>query len=325
MSFKKIIGQERNIKFIQQAIAGNELPGAYLFLGIDGVGKGLTASTLAKAANCQKEKTDSCDECPSCKRIDNFNYPDVIRIDLLEGNSFIKIDQIRRLKYELSLKPFEGARKIAIVLEADFLNAESSNALLKTLEEPPGNSLLILTASNPSRIFSTIMSRCQIIKFFPLKDEDIKELLIKEHNMPENEAQILSRLSQGSIGGALRLKEKDILGKRQLLINNLIHQDNNFWENMFSLAAFKPNFLEILDILATWYRDLLVLKIGGGESQLVNFDKKEDLNTFGGNYSLESVDKIINLIFELRRETEQNLNPKLLCQRLLLEMEGAKI
>lgn len=322
MSFKKIVGQDRTIKFIQQAIISQELPTAYLFLGIDGIGKRLTAYNLAKTINCQKEKADCCDQCLNCQKIENFNHPDVIGITLAEGSSYIKIEQIRQLQYQLSLKPFEGTRKVAIIQEADFLNAESSNALLKTLEEPPGQSLIILTTSNASRIFPTIMSRCQVVKFFPLKAEDIKELLIKEHNLSTEEARILSGLSQGSLGQALRLKERDILKKREELIRNIMYQDNNFWDNMFTLSTFKVSFLETLDILAMWYRDLLVLKIGGSQSELLNLDKKETLELFAQSYSLESLDKIINLIFEVRRETEQNLNPKLLCQRLLLEIEG---
>lgn len=326
MSFKEIVGQDTAIKFLKQAISSNELPPAYLFLGIDGIGKRLTALNLAKALNCQGEKADSCDQCPSCRKIGNLNHPDIILIGLAEGKSFIQIEQIRQMQYQLGLKPIEGRRKIVIIAEADFLkNPEASNALLKTLEEPPGQSLIILTASNSSRIFPTIISRTQMVKFFPLKDDEIKKILIKEYEVPENEANILSRLSQGSIGWALRLKDKDILKKRDLIIDNLISQDNNFWEDMFAQSTFKVNFLDVLDILAIWYRDLLILKIAGSEDELINWDRKQDLETFGQNYNLESIDKIINLIFELRRETEQNLNPKLLCQRLLLEIEGVKI
>jgi DNA polymerase-3 subunit delta' len=324
MSFKEIVGQDTAIKFLKQAVSNNELPPAYLFLGRDGVGKRLTALTLSKVINCQKQNLDSCDECLSCKKIENFNHADVIWISLSENSSFIKIEQIRQLKYQLSLKPFESKRKIAVILDADFLNAESSNALLKTLEEPPADTLIILTASNASRIFSTIISRTQVVKFFPLREQAVKQLLIKKHKLAEDEATILSRLSQGSIGRALQLKDNDILKKRDIVINNLIGQDNNFWEDMFAQNTFKLNFLEVLDILAIWYRDLLILKIAGKEDELVNWDRKEDLAAFAQNYNLESIDKIISLIFELRREAEQNLNTKLLCQRLLLEIEGVK-
>lgn len=325
MSFKEIIGHDTAVKFLRQVVENNELPPAYLFLGIDGIGKRLTALNLAKALNCQEGKADSCDQCPSCKKIEALNHPDVIWISLLEDSSFIKIEQIRQLKYQLSLKPYEARRKIAVILGSDLLNAESSNALLKTLEEPPANTLVILTATNASRIFSTIISRAQVVKFFPLPDEEIKKILIKEHEVAEDKAITLSRLSQGSVGAALRLNDKGILEKRDVIIDNLTGQDNNFWEEMFLRDGFKANFLDTLDIISSWYRDLLLLKVGADQNELANWDRKEDLYLMLKNYNLESIDKILNLIFELRREAEQNLNPKLLCQRLLLEIEGVKI
>ena len=188
MSFSGIVSQERPIKILQQQIKSDRLSHAYLFTGPDAIGKRLFAKNFAKVLNCQdvKENTefiDCCDKCPSCKKIENFNHPDIGWLKPEGARGSIKIEDIRQLQDALFFKPYEAKWKFYIVLDADFMTEQASNALLKTLEEPPKGSILILTTNNIHRLLDTIVSRCQIVKFSPLKLKDRQEILIRSFDL----------------------------------------------------------------------------------------------------------------------------------------------
>ena len=190
MSFNNVIGQERVKRALRQALENGRLAHAILLYGPEGVGKRAMAIELAKAVNCTRAKTDACDRCNSCHKISSLQHPDLKvvfpgpaqlpveeEVSVLQkiaednyqpvgfGKSVtIPIDKIRELRKQASYHPYEGKRKVAIVLGADQMRPEAANALLKILEEPPGTMLLILTATNPSSLLPTILSRCQRIR-----------------------------------------------------------------------------------------------------------------------------------------------------------------
>ncbi|HDK41429.1 MAG TPA: DNA polymerase III subunit delta', partial [Nitrospirae bacterium] len=195
MALKQVIGQERALKILRRCIAKNRIAHAYLFAGEDGIGKKLTAVNFAKTLNCrnnaddslftagEKEKSaveaDSCDNCSSCVKIDKRSHPDVFFI--APENGQIKVNAIRRLEESLSYKAFEGNWKIAVIDGAETLNQSAANAFLKTLEEPPGRSVLVLISSMPELVPLTVRSRCQRINFSPLPLKKMGELL--EHGL----------------------------------------------------------------------------------------------------------------------------------------------
>ena len=147
-------------------IENSRLAHAYLFVGPACVGKRETAEAIAKLVNCAASNNETfCDSCPSCIKINNLQHPDVYLIDA-EASGSIKIDEIRSIIKRVSLKPFEGKRKVFIIVNAENLTSQAANALLKTLEEPPNNSLIILTTCFPQRNLDTIKSRCHIINFY---------------------------------------------------------------------------------------------------------------------------------------------------------------
>lgn len=211
MSFRDIKGQDNAILFLKGSIRKNRVSHAYIFLGPRGVGKRLTALNFAKALNCGSETPDRpCDMCNSCEKIDNLRHPDLFLLKSEKDNSIIKIDAIRGLIKNMTLKPYEAKKKVCIIDDAHLMNQEASNALLKTLEEPPSESILILIADRSDDLFPTIVSRCQIVKFFPLSIEEVKKILINEHKVDELKAHILSHIASGSIGEALRYSQTDI-------------------------------------------------------------------------------------------------------------------
>ena len=167
MSFKDIYGHEKQISILQTAAARNRIPHAYLFYGMEGVGKRTVAEVFTKALNCRSNSVDACDECPSCVKIDRGNHPDVIMIRA-EGQ-FIKIKEIRELQEQMKFRPLEGRKRIFIIDDADRMNIVSANALLKTLEEPSASNILILITARPHQLPMTILSRCQHVRFNPLQ------------------------------------------------------------------------------------------------------------------------------------------------------------
>ncbi|MFH1198999.1 MAG: AAA family ATPase [Candidatus Omnitrophota bacterium] len=166
MSFSDIKGQDSSLEILQGHMKNARLARGYLFLGPEGVGKVLTAKTLAKALNCKENNLDSCDKCPSCLKIESNQHPDVHIVDSEDAE--IKIEDIRNLQSQISLRPYEGRFKVFIIKNAHSLNQASGNAFLKTLEESPGESVIILLSDKPNLLLKTIISRCQAIKFYPV-------------------------------------------------------------------------------------------------------------------------------------------------------------
>ena len=162
MSFKEILGQEKTISILQNALMSSRLSHAYLFAGPTGCGKVFTAINFAKAINCLERPDslhDSCGQCVCCKKIDSGNHIDVRRVSLLKGKSEILIDQIKQIQQQINLRPYEAKYKVFCISDADLMNEESQNALLKTLEEPPVKSIIILTTSKPHGLLPTVISR----------------------------------------------------------------------------------------------------------------------------------------------------------------------
>ena len=217
MSFSTIKGQDNPVSILQSYLERNRLAGGYLFTGPEGVGKKLTAKILAKTLNCQEGGLDSCDRCPSCLKIEKDQHPDVHLIE--SDGQEIKIESIRQLQREISFRPYEGKKKVFIIDKAHTLNPESSNALLKILEEPPKDSVIILVTDKPNLLFKTIISRCKAIKFPALKRSELKGVLKLEHGFSDEMAHFLAYYSEGRIGYALRLKDSGILCQKNAVID----------------------------------------------------------------------------------------------------------
>lgn len=320
MSFKQIRGHDRGIQLLKSVWMQNKLPSAYLFVGPEGIGKSFVARTFAKFINCLNKKIDdSCDSCISCIKIDKGIHPDVhlisadmggVSLEVL-GDS-IKIDQIRQLQKDISLKPYEAKIKIFIINDAEKLTLEASNAFLKILEEPPADSLIILITSKPQLLLPTILSRCQRLKFSPLEKNLLKELLNKEYKLNNILSHYLAYFCEGRLGKALNLKDKDTLINKNRIIDYFTSL-TNYYEN---IEFNKNKIKESLDILSSWFRDMYFIKIGMPYMQLINIDRKNDLMDLMNRYSLIELDSIFDFISCAALYLEQNVNPKLLLSNL---------
>ncbi len=219
MSFKDVIGHTKPIELLKRAILHDKVVHSYLFLGNEGIGKKWVALQFAKALNClgrSAGEADACDQCLSCRKIDDRLHPDVLVLEP-EGQT-LKIEQVRQMQRELAYKPYEGNRRVCILSEADRMAPNMSNALLKTLEEPPLHTVIILLAQSPRALLPTILSRCQQIFFNPLPFPALTRWLVEEKGLNPREAHLLVSLSEGSPGKALRLQEEmGQIGRADLL------------------------------------------------------------------------------------------------------------
>jgi len=308
MSLKNVIGQDKVINFLIASIKNDMLAGSYLFVGPDGIGKTLVAKEFAKLLNCEKANLDACDICNSCMKINKNIHPDVHLVE--KDGSDIKIDNIRQLERDIHLKPFEARKKVFIVKDAHFMNAEAANALLKTLEEPPRDSIIILTTSYPHRIFSTIASRCRKIYFSSIDIEKLSSILENDFHLGKAGSHYLSYFTEGRLGKAVALKEKEILGEKNMIIDDFINSEN-LRQNFFDLdAKNKDDIRYNLDILMTWFRDIMLLKCGIDISSLINSDRRKELLDLKNEYKMEDLLKIMHRILDTYTMLDYNINPK---------------
>src|SRR3989338_4714514 len=270
MSFANIIGQDRAVRLLRGMISEGHVDGSYLFIGPGGVGKRSAGIEFANAINCDKKESDGCEECASCGKIKSSNHPDVFIIQKEKEFSFIKIDRIRDIIYQASLKPYEARKKIFIITEAEDMNEESQNALLKILEEPRENQVFILTTSRVSGILPTVISRCKAVKFNLLSQFQIQELLIKRHGFNEDEAVLFSHMALGSRGRAIAFKDKDRIRERDRMLNDFFFRKRAIFREEVCDEKKYPDLEESLQMLLFWYRDLLVSKFTEEKALFLN-------------------------------------------------------
>lgn len=268
---------------------------SYLFAGEQGIGKRFTALNFAKALNClDPADLDGCDKCPSCVKIDSGTHPDFLLVEP-DGDQ-IKVEQVRRLEEALSLTAYEGKVKVAVVDDAEAMNANAANAFLKTLEEPPPGSLIILVSSSPDRLPDTIRSRCSRINFRPLSPGDSEAVMKKS---VKRDLPVLVRLSMGRPGLALR---ENLVKERDRCMEALGGAEGRHaWKDRRDIERW-------LEMQMLLLRDMAVEKITGSAEGLMNLDRAEELKGLGEKASLKGIIEGCHSLMQLKGRLGFNLN-----------------
>ncbi len=339
MPFADILGQERAKRILGRALAENKLPHAYLFYGAEGLGRFKTALTLAQALMCEQGGGDACGACSACTRVGREGHPDVIAVrpesragtkewvvDLKLGT--IRIEQVREFQRWIAVRAFEGGWKVGIFEGADRMNQAASNALLKTLEEPPPASLLILISPTRSRLLPTIVSRCQPVHFVPLPRETLETFLAKRGDSPKELLPLVSALSGGRPGKAVQMDLEWVSGVRREWIDRLQSFLISGWGG--GLVSFAEDLsrsdrlLDVLDLFEGWYRDVLVCRVSGPE-RVMNRDYMEEISAAAREQDPMGTISRIDSIRRARREIlgAYNLNKQMVMECLLLTLSGS--
>ena len=325
MAFGDILGNARVKKILRMSIQRERLPNSLLFYGPGGVGKREMARTVAQALNCEKLKDDACGECGPCRAIAGRKFPDVLEI-LPDGDQ-IKIDQMRTLRGAAYLRPMTGKKRIFIVDDADRMNDEAANAVLKILEEPPRFSHIILITDDLHLILPTIRSRCQVLTFSALDKEEVRTAL-REKGFSEERAEAVSLLAKGSLEQAVNLDWDAVQAKRREAWETLIafsggRNASQFLQNyaFSSREAAEDDFRGLLELLSSFFRDLVLIQEKGDLRFLLNPDFSEELLRASGDWSPDRLWSVLGYIDSALSALDKKLNMKLLVSAFYSQIE----
>lgn len=328
MSFADIIGQQKQLATLRAALAKGRLHHAYLFFGAEGVGKRTIALALARALHCAQATGDFCGQCVNCRRIGDANHPDVRLVEPLTGKKEIGIQQIRELEKELNYQSFTGGTKIIIIDPATLMNLSAQNALLKTLEEPPSHTMLILIAANAGALLPTLRSRCLQISFGPLERASVADYLARKKGGKPQEAQVLAALSSGSLGLALRLSDSQLFEKRQVWAGMLTSLGAGDYRGASAaaekLAGKKEESLKFLEWAETFYRDLLVYAAAQTPQETINLDMLPQIQVQTAGAGIEHWLAVFAQTVGAGARIQRNLNRRMVLEKLLFDVVGAR-
>ncbi len=323
MAFKDVTGHNRPIELLQRAIRNEKVANSYFFWGTEGIGKKHVALQFAKALNCletEADQGDACDHCTSCKKIDHGLHPDVSLIEP-EGQN-IRVDQIRQLQRQLAYRPYEGKRRVCILTAADRMAPHIPNTLLKTLEEPPLHTVIILLANNSRFILPTILSRCQPIRFHALPIPLVSKWLTEGSGLDQREAHLLASLSEGSPGKALEIQEEIREIPREEILKEWVGLKALSFERIGSWVGSLPpqreNLLLILEVAKTLLRDLVMVKTLKRRTNLIHSDLVPVIEAMATNWSLFSLLKRMETLHQTIVEIRANANTSLALEAMML-------
>ncbi len=280
---------------------------AYLFVGSMDAGKTQTALSVAQLVNCEDSGDRPCGQCPSCNKIANGNHPDVYMIGPDEAGS-IKIEAIRFLLSRAQLRPFEAQKKVFIIRDVERMTLEAANALLKTLEEPSANTLMILTTSVPESNLDTIRSRCHTVQFFPVSVNRIAEVLAQE-GVDARMVSFVAVYADGCLGKARKFASEGILLRKNRIIDQMLFSARSD-DFLKELSGDKTAAIEALNVMMSFFRDVILFKSGVAVEGLIHQDRISDLKAFTVR-PLTDLAAIISQIVQTKRLIDDNLNVKM--------------
>ena len=322
-SFANVIGQASIKEHIKKSLHTGKISHAYIFYGEKGSGKKTLADLFARALQCEAGGEEPCNQCTSCKQALNRNQPDIIYVQH-EKPALISVDEIRKqVNNDIAIKPYSSARKIYIIDEAEKMNAQAQNALLKTLEEPPSYATIMLLTTNVEALLQTIRSRCVTLTIKPVLDVELQRYLMREVRVPDYKAGICAAFARGNVGRARELavsQEFDELKEETIQLVKTISE-----KSLNDLAAFAKakadktgNTEGFLELLQMWYRDVLLYKSTSSSKNLIFGEEVQYIKRMAVKSTYEGLNRILNSIEEARTRLAGNVNAELTLEWLLL-------
>ncbi|MGQ0695319.1 MAG: DNA polymerase III subunit delta' [Nitrospiraceae bacterium] len=329
MPFTTITGHERPIALLKAALSHGRLAHAYLFHGETAIGKRLTAVCLAQALNCERPSSadphESCGLCRACLQIAARTYPDyvVVEPDRESATPQIKIEQVRDIEQQFIYRPLMGERKICMIDDADRMTIGAANALLKTLEEPPGHGLFILISSRPQALPVTIRSRCQSLRFLPPAQTQVEATLILKRELPPADARFLAMVTEGRIGEALTADLTDLRQRQRDCLELVGPRTLRSTAAVLAAAenlAKADRGLEVLSWLSRWIRDLILLHVGGERDHILHLDQVSQLLDYAQQADLGTLLELLKEIERIEQSATRHPNLHMALETILLRL-----
>ena len=327
--FSEIIGHEQIIENLKNAICYEKISHAYIFNGPDLSGKKMLAEAFAMALQCEKEQSFGCMECHSCKQAISHNHPDIIYVSHEKPNT-IGVDDIRtQVNSDIGIKPYSSKYKIYIIDEAEKMNPQAQNALLKTIEEPPSYGILMLLTTNADGFLQTILSRCITLNLRGVKTEVIKKHPMTHYQKPDYLADICATFSQGNVGKAIQLASSEEFNVLKAAVLALLKKTEELDVADISVTArelseYKPQIDEYLDLMTMWFRDVLYYKAAEDVNNLIYKDEVFDIKKQAAKRSYYGIEEILGQIQTARTRIKANVNFELTMELLLLAIKENK-
>mgnify|MGYP002626863196 FL=1 len=325
-NFNDIIGQEQIKEHLQNALASGKISHAYIINGEKSSGKEYIAKVFAMALQCEKHEVEPCQECHSCKQALSGNQPDIIKVTHEKPNT-ISVDDIRRqINGDVAIKPYGSPYKVYIVNEAEKMNSQAQNALLKTLEEPPEYAVILLLTANINALLPTIISRCVVLNMKPVPDDKVRTFLMEEMQVPDYKAEVCVAFARGNVGKAKALASSEEFEnvKNEALSLVKYIKDMELHEIMAAIKKISEYKLEIndyFDIMAIWYRDVLLFKATKDVNHLVFREELTAIRKCAQRSSYEGIENIVKALDTAKHRLDANVNFELVMEMLLLTIQ----
>ncbi len=320
------MGHEQIISHLQNAITTDKVSHAYIINGPDKSGKRMLADAFAAALQCEEKGCEACGTCHSCKQAEGRNQPDIIYVGHEKPNT-ISVDDIRtQVNSDIVIKPYGSRYKIYIVDEAEKMNAQAQNALLKTIEEPPAYAVILLLTTNADAFLPTILSRCVTLNIKAVPDEQIKKFLMRRYQVPDYQADVCVAFAQGNVGKAIQLASSEDFNELKAATLQLMKRVKEIdlyemTEAVRQIGEYKLQINDYFDLMMIWYRDVLMFKATGDVNSLIFKDEVYDIKRQAEKSSYNGIERILRALEKAQVRLGANVNFDLVIELLLLAIK----
>lgn len=324
MKIDDIAGQTVALTHLKNALKKDQISQAYMLIGEPGMGKKTIAESFAESILCEERKPgeyEHCGKCRSCHQVETGNHPDCIFVTHEKPN-LISVDEIReQLVSDVEIKPYQDSKKVYIVPDAEMMNEQAQNALLKTLEEPPEYAVIILLVANADLMLPTLLSRSIKLPLAPLPDQVIEEKLIKDYNIQKYRTSSIVKFARGNLGRAIEMSENDdfIEDKNTAsdIMKKVVKTESYQWKDWIDeLSKDKTRLPFFLGLFMDWYRDILMAKSGAGRERLMFADEESVITEEAGEYDYEGLKYCIEAIEDAQAKVRANVKLSLVLENL---------
>ena len=326
MYFRDIVGHEDIIRHFRSSIEQDKISHAYIISGEVDSGKKMLANAFAATLQCERGETEPCGTCKSCIKMASGNHPDIITVSH-EKPGIISVDEVRtQVVDSIATKPYESRYKIYIIPDAQLMNPQAQNAILKTIEEPPEYGIILLLTSNLNKMLETVISRCMVLNTKPVRERDMLEYLMKKMNLTEDRAYFCLDFAQGNLGKAIKLADNSeyvqVIDSVVDVMKKIQHLDvDELAYALEHMQKFKMSINDYMDLMMMWYRDVLMLKVTGNIDKLLFKGEYSTMKKQAQVLSYKAIEDKIDAIAKAKTRLDVNANFDITMELLLLTLK----